>query len=746
MKWTRTVIGYPYIGEDREWKRCLEAFWRGEVSEETFLDQLKQIRLSRLKRQMELGIDVMTVGDFTLYDRMLDTAFMFGMIPARYSDVSRLSNLSLYYAMARGEKGAVACEMTKWFNTNYHYIVPEYDGQELYITNNRLLDWFKEARDELGVVTKPTMIGPYTFIKLAKGYDDWEVLAEQLIPLYSQVIAELIKEGAEWVQLEEPALVLTLDEEEVAFVKSIYEKLAAEKTAGNIMLQTYFEGLSVYEELIHLPVDGIGLDFVSGYLQNMTSMKQFGFPAEKVLAIGIVDGRNIWKADLVEKAELIQSILEEFKAAEIWVQPSCSLQHVPVSASTEQKMDGNIKGLLAFADEKIKEIDQLVTYFEKPGIVLGGNGRAVKPAVTGVTLESEDFKRSSPYPVRRDIQAQKLNLPIFPTTTIGSFPQSKEVKETRKAWRNKIISDESYEAFIARETERWIRIQEDLELDVLVHGEFERTDMVEYFGEKLDGFALSEKAWVVSYGSRCVKPPIIYGDVKWLEPMTLKETAAAQAMTEKPVKGMLTGPVTILNWSFVRDDIPRKDVANQLALALRKEIDCLEQAGITIIQVDEPALREGLPLRMVDWQEYLTWAIPSFRLATSGVQDETQIHTHMCYCDFHDFVKPIEALDVDVISIETSRSHGEFIQSLQHTPYEKGIGLGVYDIHSPRIPSTEEMLEIMQDSLEVLEISQFWVNPDCGLKTRREEETVASLRHMVSAAKQLRSFIKMRQY
>jgi len=746
MKWTRTAIGYPYIGDNREWKRCLEAFWKGDVTEDVFLQQLKDIRLGRLKRQMDLGLDYLSIGDFTMYDRMLDTAVMFGMIPSRYAAESRESDLSVYYAMARGAKGAVACEMTKWFNTNYHYIVPEYEGQKLSVTKNILLQWFKEARDELGIVTKPTMIGPYTFIKLAKGYENREAFAAEIIPLYRQVMAELSEEGAAWIQLEEPALVLTLSEEEVAFVKSVYAQLIVEKPACHIMLQTYFEGLSAYEELVHLPVEGIGLDFVSGYQQNIASLKQFGFPAEKVLAIGIIDGRNIWRANLAEKAELLNSILDLSKAGDVWVQPSSSLQHVPISTALEQKMSDDIKRLLAFADEKITEINQLVLSFNDTGLPLGGNGRTTQKASSERAVTPDDFKRPAPFPVRQEIQARKLNLPVFPTTTIGSFPQSKKVKETRKAWRNKEITDETYAAFIERETERWIRIQEDLGLDVLVHGEFERTDMVEYFGEKLAGFALSEKAWVVSYGSRCVKPPIIHGDVSWLEPMTLKETAAAQAMTEKPVKGMLTGPVTILNWSFVRDDISREEVAYQLGLALRREIECLEQAGIAIIQVDEPALREGLPLRKADWEKYLRWAIRSFRLATSGVQNETQIHTHMCYCDFHDFVKPIEALDVDVISIETSRSHGEFIHSLQKTPYEKGIGLGVYDIHSPRIPSEEEMLEIMQDSLEVLEPRQFWVNPDCGLKTRKEEETVASLRHMVNATRQLRSYIKMMQF
>ncbi len=746
MKWTRTAIGYPYIGDNREWKRCLEAYWRGDLKEEVFLHQLKDIRLGRLKRQMDLGLDYLSIGDFTMYDRMLDTAFMFGMIPSRYAAESKESDLSAYYAMARGTKGAVACEMTKWFNTNYHYIVPEYEGQKLSVTKNILLEWFKEAQDELGIVTKPTMIGPYTFIKLAKGYENREAFAAEIIPLYRQVMAELSEEGAAWIQLEEPALVLTLSKEEVAFVKSVYTQLTVEKPACSIMLQTYFEGLSAYEKLVNLPVEGIGLDFVSGYKQNMASMEQWGFPAEKVLAIGIIDGRNLWRANLTEKAELIQSILDLSKAGEVWVQPSSSLQHVPISTTLEQKMSDDIKGLLAFADEKITEINQLVLSFHDSSVKLGGNGRTAQKAPSGRVVTPDDFKRPAPFPVRQEIQARKLNLPVFPTTTIGSFPQSKEVKEARKAWRNKEMTDEAYAAFIERETERWIRIQEDLGIDVLVHGEFERTDMVEYFGEKLSGFALSEKAWVVSYGSRCVKPPIIHGDVSWDEPMTLKETAAAQAMTEKPVKGMLTGPVTILNWSFVRDDISREEVANQLALALRREIECLEQAGIAIIQVDEPALREGLPLRKADWEEYLRWAIRSFRLATSGVQNETQIHTHMCYCDFHDFVKPIEALDVDVISIETSRSHGEFIHSLQQTPYEKGIGLGVYDIHSPRIPSEEEMLEIMQDSLEVLELRQFWVNPDCGLKTRKEEETVASLRNMVHAAQQLRSYIKMRQF
>ncbi|SCX40479.1 5-methyltetrahydropteroyltriglutamate--homocysteine S-methyltransferase [Lysinibacillus fusiformis] len=760
MTYTSTLIGYPYIGDDREWKKALEAFWRQERTEEDFQETLKSIRLSRIEKQLQSGIDMVTVGDFTLYDRMLDTALMFGLVPKRFNWQGGRVDLHTYYSVARGNHSAVASEMTKWFNTNYHYIVPEYEGQPLQLTENKVLADFLEAKEAFGIIAKPTLIGPYTFYKLTKGYNKLTQVEYllALLPLYAQIIQELVDAGAQWIQLEEPSLVTTLDSAERKLVQEIYAQLATTVPAAKLMLQTYFEALCSYETLITLPVQGFGLDFVHGYKGNMESLRKFGFPQDKVLAIGIVNGRDIWRSNLAEANATIQAIEKLSDAKELWIQPSSSLQHVPISTSLEKKLDPVLKQALAFADEKIEELIELTKYRKNQDGTLRHNFSASMKAIEALknhsirqnkiiqqaaqSLSTKDFERHNDFSQRQKIQQQALGLPLFPTTTIGSFPQSDEVKRNRNAWRKKQLSNEDYEAFIELETKRWIHLQEDLDIDVLVHGEFERTDMVEYFGEKLTGFAFTEKAWVVSYGSRCVKPPIIYGDVAWSSAITVKESAYAQSLTKRFVKGMLTGPVTILNWSFVRDDISRKDVAYQIALALRREVEALEAAGIFIIQVDEPALREGLPLRKEEWGAYLDWAVNAFKLATSSVKDETQIHTHMCYCEFNDFIEPISALDADVISIETSRSHGELISSLQVNPYTKGIGLGVYDIHSPRVPSEGEMLAIMKDSLQVLDKHQFWVNPDCGLKTRKEPETIAALANMVGATKILRQEVK----
>ncbi|PZX07461.1 methionine synthase (B12-independent) [Psychrobacillus insolitus] len=756
MNLVNTVIGYPYIGENREWKRSVESFWKQDVTEEVFQQQMKELRLDHIKRQKALGVELITVGDFTFYDRMLDLAVMFGLVPNRYEKLENPTNLTTYYAMARGSKDIVACEMTKWFNTNYHYIVPEYEGKRLHVTNNYILDNFIEAKVELDIVTKPTLIGPYTFVELSKGYDEKARVAFilELIPLYSQVINELVGAGAEWIQLEEPALTQSLSLDEVKIVQEIYKQLVESVPTAKIMLQTYFEALSAYELLSKLPVAGIGLDFVHGKKENMTSLRKFGFPKDKVIGIGCVNGRDIWCANIAAVSTEVQAVLKLSNVQNVWIQSSCSLQHVPVTTISEQSLDPVLRDALSFADEKIMELVQVTSYIrdkEWTGAnVVSESILAIEALATHPVRKNQavhtllksvsvtDFARAIPFKERQAIQKQALQLPEFPTTTIGSFPQSAEVKKTRAAWRKKQLSDDEYAEFVKKETARWITLQEEIGLDVLVHGEFERTDMVEYFGEKLTGFAFTEKAWVVSYGSRCVKPPIIYGDVEWKKPMTVKEVVDAQKLTQKYVKGMLTGPVTILNWSFVRDDLPRETVANQIALALRQEIKALEDSGIAIIQVDEPALREGLPLRKENWKQYLTWAVNAFKLATSGVQNETQIHTHMCYCEFNDFIEPIRALDADVISLETSRSHGELIHSLEKNPYELGIGLGVYDIHSPRVPSVEEMEGILTDSLAVIEKEQFWVNPDCGLKTRQEPETVAALKNMVTAAHKLR--------
>ena len=752
-----TAIGYPYIGPKREWKRQLEKFWKKELSEVEFEASLKQLRIDRLKHQQKLGLQYITVGDFTKYDRMLDLAVMFNLIPKRYDVLENPTNNELYYAMARGAKDVVACEMTKWFNTNYHYIVPEYEQQSLSLQENFILNQFLEARDEVGITAKPTIIGPYTFIDLAKGYDEKTkaLLILQLIPLYAQVFNELTEVGAEWIQIEEPSFTKSLPTEEIKLIEEMYKQIREQAPNAKLLIQTYFEALSSYERLIQLPVDGFGLDFVNGEKQNLKSIKEHGFPKEKTLSIGVINGRDIWSVNLAEAVSTISTVKQLTQAENLWISSSCSLQHVPVSKNIEQKLPQELFNHLAFADEKIREIAHITYYIQKgswlkEGIV-SNSMKVIEALATHPIRKNErveqalaklapkDFQRDVPFAERQQIQKNALKLPDFPTTTIGSFPQSAEVKKTRSAWRKGEITDVAYAQFVKEETARWIQIQEEIGLDVLVHGEFERTDMVEYFGEHLTGFAFTDYAWVVSYGSRCVKPPIIYGDVEWTHEMTVKEVVEAQALTDKYVKGMLTGPVTILNWSFVRNDISRELVALQIGYALRQEVAALETAGIKIIQVDEPALREGLPLRKENWDDYLKWAVNAFKLATANVATDTQIHTHMCYCEFNDFIDPIRALDADVISLETSRSHGELIHSLKENRYELGIGLGVYDIHSPRVPSVEEMSAILDESLAVIPKEQFWVNPDCGLKTRQEAETVASLKNMVKAAQVLRN-------
>ncbi|MBD8035110.1 5-methyltetrahydropteroyltriglutamate--homocysteine S-methyltransferase [Solibacillus sp. A46] len=751
------VIGYPYIGATREWKQTLEKFWKKEIEEDVFEEQLKTIRLNRLKRQQDLGLQLITIGDFTKYDRVLDLAVMFNIIPKRYDVLPNASSLTTYYAMARGTDEVIACEMTKWFNTNYHYIVPEYENQELFLTNNYILQQFEEAKNELGIIGKPTIIGPYTFVDLAKGYDEKSRAAFflKLIPLYAQVIQQLVDAGADWIQIEEPSFTKNLEEEEILLIEEVYKQLAEAVPQANILIQTYFEALTSFERLSNLPVAGIGLDFVHGKTENMKSLLQHGFPKDKTLSIGIINGRDIWAVNLAEAVSTISTVKQLSGVNDLWISSSCGLQHVPVTKKSEQNLPDELYDALAFADEKIREIVHLTNYIQhgtwaKDGIV-AESIKAIESLATHPIRKNEevnnlvkgikdtDFTRTVPFKERQVLQKKSLNLPDYPTTTIGSFPQSQLVKKTRAAWRKKEITNDQYAAFVKEETARWIQIQEEIGLDVLVHGEFERTDMVEYFGEHLTGFAFTKNAWVVSYGSRCVKPPIIYGDVDWTHPMTVKEVVEAQKLTSKHVKGMLTGPITILNWSFVRDDIPRKEVAYQLGLAIQQEVKALEDAGIKIIQIDEPALREGLPLRKENWDDYLQWAVDSFKLATSKVAVDTQIHTHMCYCEFNDFIAPIRALDADVISLETSRSHGELIDSLKVHPYELGIGLGVYDIHSPRVPSISEISSILEESLAVIPKDQFWINPDCGLKTRHESETIASLTNMVEAAKLLRA-------
>jgi 5-methyltetrahydropteroyltriglutamate--homocysteine methyltransferase len=748
-----SVLGYPRIGADREWKKALEAFWSGKLEETDFQARLQEIRLDHLRKQQEKGIDLIPVNDFSYYDHILDTAVMFGIVPKRFAYDGGAVPLSVYYGIARGTKDAAASEMTKWFNTNYHYIVPELDGASPALTENKPLIAYREAKEKLGIEGKPVIVGPLTFLKLSKGYDKSETNAwlDRLLPLYVQVLQELANEGVQWVQIDEPILVTKTSDADLELLSKIYETFAAAVPGLNIMLQTYFESVENYSNIVALPVQGIGLDFVHGATGNIQSIQASGFPADKVLGAGVIDGRGIWKASLPAKLKLLDELAELVTPERLIVQSSCSLLHVPVTTERETKLTSELKNALAFADEKLDEIvlltkalssrnAEIIAEIENSDRTIQAlqqseerNRVAVQEAVA--TLSIQQPERSRPFAERHIAQQEKWKLPLFPTTTIGSFPQSAEVRKARQLWRKGELNNEQYAAFIRDQIDIWIKIQEEIEIDVLVHGEFERTDMVEFFGEKLAGFAFTQFGWVQSYGSRCVKPPIIFGDVAFTGEMTVEETKYAQSQTKRPVKGMLTGPITIMNWSFVREDIPREHIAYQLAYALRQEVEALEQAGIGMIQVDEPAVREGLPLKENEQADYLAWAVKAFRISTCTVQDTTQIHTHMCYCEFHDMIDSIEAMDADVISIETSRSHGELIHSFELNTYKLGIGLGVYDIHSPRVPSVDEMTNMIERALRVLDPKLFWINPDCGLKTRGLEETVASLRNMVDATK-----------
>lgn len=746
-------VGYPRIGEKREWKFALEKYWNGEISEEQLLNETKEIRLDGLKKQKDIGIDLIPTGDFSLYDHVLDTSILFNVIPKRFSDKNnKKTGLDTYFSIARGVQHAVASEMTKWLNTNYHYIVPEFNESEPALAANRPLELYQEAKEELGIEGKPVILGPISFVKLGKGYsqEEYQSLVYKFVPLYIQVLSELAEAGAEWVQLDEPVFTSELTGEDITLTKEVYRQIAKEVPDIKVIIQTYFESVEAYEEITKLPVAGFGFDFVHG--DSLAQLQKYGFPKDKILVAGVVDGRNVWRADLEKKNALLQSIAKIVDKERIIVQPSCSLLHVPVTRKTEETLDPVISDALSFADEKLEETVILAKALQSGKDSVGDS---IKESADKIQALNESLYRKSaglrsyinglsaerPLPFEERISQQKkaLQLPILPTTTIGSLPQTAEVRRERLKWRRGESTDNEYETYIQNEISKWIDIQEEIGLDVLVHGEFERTDMVEYFGEKLKGFLVTTFGWVQSYGSRCVKPPIIYGDVTYDTPITVKESVYAQSLTEKKVKGMLTGPVTILNWSFARDDIPKFEVQNQIAAALRCEIEALEKKGIRIIQVDEPAIREGLPLKRAQWQEYLAQAVHAFKLATASVENTTQIHTHMCYSNFKDIFEAISALDADVISIETSRSHGELIEAFEENTYDKEIGLGVYDIHSPRVPETEEIIRHVEQALHIIPAGQFWINPDCGLKTRGEQETVASLKNMVTAAHTIRN-------
>ncbi|EJL1769942.1 5-methyltetrahydropteroyltriglutamate--homocysteine S-methyltransferase [Staphylococcus pseudintermedius] len=734
-----TNLGFPRLGHKREWKKAIESYWNNKITKAELDDTLQQLHRSNLVLQQNYNLDSVPVGDFSLYDHILDTSLLFNIIPTRFQD--RDVDDDLLFDIARGNKSHVASALVKWFNTNYHYIVPEWDNVTPRVNRNRLLEPFNEAK-ALNINAHPVIVGPVTFVALSKGGDQsFEDKVRTLLPLYVEVLQSLINAGAELIQIDEPILVTDKAAELEAITREAYEAFAEADVAKSLVIQTYFERANV-KFLSALPVKGLGLDFVHDRGYNLQQIENGDFDRSKTLFAGIIDGRNVWAADVEAKKALIEKLSQY--SDDLYINPSSSLLHVPVSLEDEV-LEDDIRDGLSFATEKLETLDALKravndndteAYDRLHAQYIRFQNQAFKNLE--YDFESVRAKRASAFSERKVVQQQRLNLPDLPTTTIGSFPQSPEVRKQRADWKNNRITDEAYRQFVQDEIKRWIEIQEDIGLDVLVHGEFERNDMVEFFGEKLDGFLVTKFGWVQSYGSRAVKPPIIYGDVKWTAPLTIDETVYAQSLTDKPVKGMLTGPVTILNWSFERVDIPRSTVQDQIALAINEEVLALEKAGIQVIQVDEPALREGLPLRKEYHEDYLVKAVHSFKLATSSVTDETQIHTHMCYSQFGQIIHAIHDLDADVISIETSRSHGDLIKDFEDIDYDLGIGLGVYDIHSPRIPTEEEITTAIERGLQQIDRSLFWVNPDCGLKTRKEDEVKAALTVLVNSARKLR--------
>jgi len=748
------ILGFPRIGAHRELKFAQEAFWRGASDEAALRGVAKDLRNRHWTLQRSAGLDFVTVGDFAYYDQMLNLSALLGALPGRFGFTPLTLTLSQYYELARGNTAQPAMEMTKWFDTNYHYLVPELGSQT---TFDGGIDWFFDEIDEAlarNLPVKPVLVGPVTYLYLSKtheaGFDRLSLLPA-LIARYAAIVEQLRRRGIEWVQLDEPALCLDLEPQWLDAFAIAYDNLGA--CGVNVMLATYFDTAADKARLVaKLPVHGIHIDLVRAPQQ--LDVWRAVLPAQTVLSVGVIDGRNIWRADL---RKIVHS-LEKLKAElgdQLWIAPSCSLLHVPVSLEAERKLDSSVKSWLAFATEKLGELNVIARALNdgQPALeqqlaaadaaldARRSSEAVVSPlvqkrvgAVTGDMAE-----RMSGFAERNIIQRQSLRLPALPTTTIGSFPQTPAIRQTRAAFKRGDIGALDYLERIRAEIETAVRRQEALGLDVLVHGEAERNDMVEYFGEQLWGYAFTENGWVQSYGSRCVKPPIIYGDIYRPEPMTVDTTRYAQSLTERLMKGMLTGPVTMLQWSFVRDDQPRSTTALQLALAIRSEVSDLEKAGIRVIQIDEPAFREGLPLRKSDWAHYLEWAVRVFKISASAVADETQIHTHMCYSEFNDILPSIAAMDADVITIETSRSAMELLDGFGEFDYPNEIGPGVYDIHSPRVPSVEAIQRLLERACEVIPAERLWVNPDCGLKTRGWPETEAALANMVEAARALRA-------
>ncbi|KRK47365.1 5-methyltetrahydropteroyltriglutamate--homocysteine S-methyltransferase [Secundilactobacillus kimchicus] len=747
-----TVVGYPRIGAHRELKFAVQKYFKHEIDATTLDETARELRRVNWQSLTEAGLDQIPSGDFSYFDTTLDTANLLNIVPQRYRDLN-LAPLDEYFAQARGYQGpkgdVTALSMKKWFNTNYHYLVPEFeDTTDIKLVGTKLFDEFKEAKAQ-GYQTRPTIVGPYTLLKLA-AFNGTKTAADyvpELVTAYTDVLSQLAELGADWVQLDEPALVKDQSVADLALFQALYTPLLAAKKLLKVLLQTYFGDLrDSYEAIVNQAFDGIGLDFVEG-AQTDKLVKTNGFPADKVLFAGVINGKNIWRANYDEKLALIKSL--PVKDDQLILTTSCSLLHVPYTVANEPKLAQHYKRYLAFAAEKLTELTDLkaIATATNQAELQANQQLFATPryqeneAITKqvAALKPSDFNREPDRATRLKIQADEFNLPVLPTTTIGSFPQTREVRQNRAKFKRGEITREQYDAFNKHEIKQWIEFQEKIGLDVLVHGEFERNDMVEYFGEKLDGFIFTQNAWVQSYGTRCVKPPIIWGDVARTQPITVAESVYAQSLTDKPVKGMLTGPVTILNWSFTREDLSPQESTYQIALAIQAEVLDLERHGIKIIQIDEAALRENLPLRKTDWYpRYLDWAIPAFRLVHSKVQPTTQIHTHMCYSEFGDIIEAIDAMDADVISFEASRADLTLLDTLQEDHFQTHVGPGVYDIHSPRVPSEEEVATTIHKILAKLPLDNVWINPDCGLKTRGTTETVASLENVVAATKQVR--------
>ncbi|MCE9508366.1 MAG: 5-methyltetrahydropteroyltriglutamate--homocysteine S-methyltransferase [Alphaproteobacteria bacterium] len=754
-----TNLGFPRIGAKRELKKALESYWAKEITEGELFKVGAELRGISWKMQKDAGIDHIPSNDFTYYDHVLDMATTVGAVPERYGwNEQGEVDLDTFFAMARGNAKTGAMEMTKWFDTNYHYIVPEFhQGMSFKLAGSKALRHFEEAK-KLGIQTRPVLLGPVSFLLLGKmkGGGNALSLLDSLLPVYGEILGKLAAAGAEWVQVDEPCFVLDQPQSSRDALKRGYERLAKVSPKLKLLIATYFDELGDnLEAVFGLPVAGVHIDLKRAPQQLDAALK--AARKDQVISLGVIDGRNVWRADLSAALPLIEKAVAAHGKDKIFVAPSCSLLHTPVDLDNEKTLDAELKSWMAFSKQKLAEVAALTKAAngQKDAVkaVFDASDKAAASRKTSPRIHDQAVKtraakvatemlnRKHPFAQRLSAQRQSLNLPLFPTTTIGSFPQTTEIRNARADFKAGKIDEAQYKDFLKKEIAMCVKFQEETGIDVFVHGEAERNDMVEYFGEQMNGYTFTKYGWVQSYGSRYVKPPIIFGDISRPQPMTVEWSVYAQSLTKKPMKGMLTGPVTILQWSFVRDDQPRSETAKQLALALRDEVLDLEKAGIKVIQIDEPAVREGLPLRRKNWQSYLRWAVDAFRLSAAGVRDETQIHTHMCYAEFNDIIEAVAELDADVISIETSRSQMELLDAFVGFKYPNEIGPGVYDIHSPRVVPQGEMEALLKKAVAVLKPEQVWVNPDCGLKTRKWEETRLCLKNMVGAAKAMRAAI-----